>query len=247
MNLKSLETIIHPTKKLGENILVGTLLTTSLIIGGCEGGNSPQPVVIEDTVVVDPAHIGMIEGKVLASKVENNEILYEGLENACVFLEGTNFEAETIREGVYSIDKIPTGSYIIVAWKRWINQWDSGPEDTKSITVRKQETTIVPDLKLIVEPILKGKIYDRGLPFANEKIDLYGGTKSPWEKLHSTTTSSDGSYAFERSKSGSGIKQKFCLKTSEAVIRFWDTDTEEIFIPHNYDIVEKNAYVSESK
>ena len=246
MNLKSLETIIQSTKNFGKKILVGTLLTTSLIIGGCEGGNTPQPVVIEDTVVVDPAHIGMIEGKVLASKVENNEIIYEGLENAYISLEGTDFETKTIREGAYSIDKIPTGSYNIVAWKSWM--WNYEPEDTKSITVRKQETTIVPDLKLIAEPILKGKIYDRGFPFANKKIDLYGGTTSPWEKLHSTTTSSYGSYGFERSKSGSRIKQKFCLKTSEAIIRFWDTDDEfSKFIPNRYDIVEKDAYVSESK
>ena len=52
MNLKSLETIIQSTKNFGKKILVGTLLTTSLIIRGCEGGNTPQPVVIEDTVVV---------------------------------------------------------------------------------------------------------------------------------------------------------------------------------------------------
>jgi len=238
----ALETIIKNCKSSGIRLLVGTFLALSLIMGCGNKEDGPQHVVVDDPVIIDPSHVGMITGQVLSSKIENNQVVYEGLEEARVYVQDTDFRTKTISEGIYSIDNIPAGSYNVGASWGYV-----AAENTKPVTVRKQETVTVPDLKLNMEPILKGKIYETGTPFAGEEVDLYGGTSSCWEKLHSTTTSSDGSYAFERSKSGSGKKRKFCLKNSEAIIMFWDTDTESIIIPHEHDIVEKDAYVSEYK
>jgi len=249
------EAIIKNCKSFGKKLLIGTLLGCSLVIG-CGEEPSTQRVVIEDPVVIDPAHIGMITGQVFSSKIENNQVVYEPYKQpygdidsgAYVRILNSEFETVTTIDGKYSIDYIPAGTYTVEVLRgKQDSYYSNVPKDSTSVTVIKQTTITVPDLALLVQPILKGKIYETGTPFAYKEVDLYGGTTNPWEKMHSTTTSFDGSYAFERSKEGSGIKQKFSLKSSEAIIMFWDTDTEEIFIPYHYDIVEKDAYVSEFK
>jgi len=246
----NLETRIKNCKFFVKKLLVGTLLAGSLVIG-CAEDNPPRHVIVDEPVEIDTSHVGMIMGQVLSSQIENNQVIYRSLEGARVYIQDTDFKTETVSNGIYSIDNIPTGSYNVVAQKGW-----GGPEDTKPITVIKQETVTVPNLKIIADPILKGKIYETGTPFANEEVDIHSVSRgypsgelsldSP--KLYSTTTSSDGSYAFKRNKEGRGEMTRFCLKNSEAVIVFWDTDKEfSKFIPFRYDIVEKDAYVSEYK
>ena len=250
--------MIKNCKSFGKKLLIGTFLGGSLVIG-CGEDNSPQHVVIDEPVEIDPSHVGMITGQVFSSKIDNNQVVYESYKQpygdidpgAYVYIPDSEFKTVTTADGVYSIDYIPAGTYTIEALRQEQDDYynySNVPRDEKSITVIKQETVTVPDLKLLVQPILKGKIYEAGMPFANREIDLYGGTTNPVVKLHSTTTSSDGSYAFERSKQDEGsIMEKFKLESSEAVIMFWDTDTEEIFISWHYDIREKDAYVSEYK
>ncbi len=254
--------MIKNCKSFGKKLLIGILLATSLVIG-CAEDNPQQHVVVDEPVEIDPSHVGMIMGQVFSSKIENNQVVYEPYKwsygdlslGAYVWIveeEPTlnpEFGTATTSDGVYSIDYIPAGTYTIEALRNSGDRYYSEvPKDSKSVTVIKQETVTVPDLKLIVHPVLKGKIEDGGTPFADKEIDLYGGMSSAFVKLHSTTTSSDGSYAFERSKQDEvGIMEKFSLKSSEAIIMFMDTDTEEIFISHHYDIREKDAYVSEYK
>lgn len=225
--------------------LGSTLLVAALTLGCDINIKDPVKIEIDDPIEIDPTHIGMIMGRVFSAEIINYAIVYNGYEGARVYILDTDFETTTISEGVYSIDNIPAGSYNVKAC------WPCGAGtayDTKPVTVIKQETTTVADLKLILDDILHGKIYesDKITAFGNKEISLYGGTSDPWQKLYTMMTSSDGSYIFYRQKEGEGSMEVFSMKNSGVVIKFIDTDSEKIFIRQHHNIVRVDAYATPS-
>ena len=237
----TLENIIQKTKSFGRKALLAPLLISSLSFVGC---SQKVNVTTPSDITIDIKHVGMIKGRVISPEIENNQVVFNGLENAFVYLLNTEFETKTVSDGFYSIDNIPAGSYSV---RSCYNCYSSAPNDTKPVTVIKQQVANVEDLNLIAYPILRGKIFqtDKTTPFANKRITLIGsntGDAFLWELMGSTTTSPDGSYAIDREDNWGNIKKFFQVKTDGHNVLFKDTDQSQEFIPEDYNIVSKDLY-----
>jgi hypothetical protein len=228
--------MLEKTRDHTTRFLLRIIIAISFFFSGCSKVDVTTPDDVN--VTIDTRNVGMIQGRVLGSKSEAYTVVWEGLSGVLVEIEGTDFETRTVTGGVYSIDSIPSGSYNVTASKGYSRT------DTKPVTVIKQQVTTVEDLKLVLEPVLMGRIFqqDKATPFANKQITLYGGSMDPWEKMHSITTSTDGLYLFSREKQGSGVKEWFEVKSEGYTLYFMDTNKNTAKIPYKYDIIEKNLY-----
>lgn len=227
--------------------LIVMLMVSALFLGGCLDRSNESATRY---IPVETKRVGTITGKVLSSRIENNQITYIGLRDAYVYLRGTELNTRSVSEGVYSIENVPEGSYDVVA----LEFRGGEPEDVKPVTVIAEEVVSVDDLKLIVEPILHGKIFDsdKSTPLGNATVELYrywreGMWGAEGRRMHSTITLADGSYAFLRTKEGEGVIERFFLKIPEGKLLFFDTNEERSsYIPLKYDLVEKNLYLDPS-
>ncbi|MEK6913227.1 MAG: hypothetical protein AABW47_00975 [Nanoarchaeota archaeon] len=167
-------------------------------------------------VVLETDQTGMIKGKTVIPKVENNSIVWYGKNGIDVEVEGTNFKTTSISGGAYAIDGIPTGSYNVSAHGGWESYENSGYiSNPEPAIVTRQGVAEVPDLKMIPgnssnQKILYGKVYsnkEKTTPFIGKlaaynlayQLDDYGKFTIIvfGSSLGSTTTSSDGSYALQ--------------------------------------------------
>ncbi len=164
---------------------------------------SKVDVTTPDEIDVDTKHIGMIEGKVAVPKISDNRITYVGKEGIEVIIDETKFKTFTIGGGTYSIDNIPSGSYMVKANpKQNLYGYDSGQ---RPVTVVKQDVVNVGQINLIPNgsnpqghtDIIYGLALDKsGNRYSNKRITMNEGANSTNREIASTVTSSDGSYAF---------------------------------------------------
>ncbi|MFH1326569.1 MAG: carboxypeptidase-like regulatory domain-containing protein [archaeon] len=210
--------------------------------GGC---GQETNVTSPDEITIDPKHVGMLRGILKGSEIQGNQLIYRGLEGWTVIVENhVNFreKTKTIAEGFYSMDNVPAGSYDVSALSV------SGITDVKPITVPKQQVVTVPDLKLLFDSILMGKLFqqDKTTPFANKAIQLYDVTHGC--NIYYTKTDPDGSYLFKRNSSSGMIGEIFQVKSSYPdeymKIFFMENDQETITIPKGdpHNVVVKDLF-----
>jgi hypothetical protein len=183
--------------KYGKNLVVSVLLSGA-ILGSCNKVDVTTP----DDITIDTKHVGMIEGRVTKPIISNNQLSFQGYSGASVQVTGTDLKSTSLSDGVYSIDNVPAGSYNVKATPVDFNYKSS----TVSVTVVKQVTNRAPDNQLTPasnNQILYGRVYlaDKSSAAGGKLVNLCrvaysGGTPIPGAIDASTTTSSDGSYAF---------------------------------------------------
>jgi len=187
----------------GRKFTLGIATLAAISFADCQKTSINTP----DDITIDPKHVGMVYGKAVSAEISpQNEITFSGYEGAQISIlkpnsENTGFRATSVSGGVYAIDNIPTGSY---------NVRGCGPRskcDYEPAIVSSQQQYEVSDLVAAInrrdkEGIIYGKVKKQdGLPYANKIIELWDANRTdsgtfPARKEASTTTSSDGSYAF---------------------------------------------------
>ncbi len=226
-----LEKMLSKTKRFGRKLLTGVLVTGASSFACSQKVDVTTP----DDITIDPKHVGMIKGRVIAPQIgEGNKVYDMGISGIEIELwkddEKTNFKTNSISDGEYSIDNIPAGSYNVKAnYNPRFDHEGLGKNlnygsDTAPITVIKQKVTQVKDSRIFPgylskKQILYGKIYeeDKATPFANERVFLHGadfGCSAP--TLDEILTSSNGSYAFYVGP------RRYCMTGSNIIIRFMD-------------------------
>jgi hypothetical protein len=202
-------------KGIGRTLLTGVFCG---IVSGCVPITNQIPDKVN--IVIDTAQTGMIKGRTVIPQVEDNHVVWYGKTGANVEVEGTTFKTTSISGGAYAIDGIPTGSYNVKAnfKSKWGIEYLSNPEPA---IVTRQGVADISEIKLIpygypTKEILHGKAYinkEKTSPFVGIlKLCEYGGMEN---ELGRTTTSSDGSYAFQASMN------RIILVTDSGKIRFF--------------------------
>lgn len=226
--------------------LAKVILAASLALAGCAEPQSEKKV--ESTLGGESYVKSSIFGLVLSSNVQNNQVVdepyvgpdYDMDNKAYVHLIGTNFETETL-SGNYYMQEIPVGLYQVETQPDKI-PYGIHPYASQVVYI-SQIPTQAPDLRLITEPIITGKVRNSfGSPVAGLVISLNPANSSICfdDPLYSTATSSNGSYAFLRSKYGHGDLDYFCFRSNAHVLRFARNNNERRFIPFQYDIVNED-------
>lgn len=226
--------------------LAKIILVASLALAGCAESHGEKKA--ESTFGGDSYVKSSVFGLVLSSKVQNNQVVnepyvgpdYDADNKAYVHLIGTNFETETL-SGNYYMQGIPVGLYQIEAQPDKIS-YEIHPYASQVVYI-SQIPTEAPDLRLITEPIITGKVRNSfGNPVSGLVISLNSASSSVCfdDLLYSAATSSDGSYAFLRSKYGHGDLDYFCFRSNGHALKFARNNDEKKFIPFQYDIVNED-------
>ncbi len=95
------------------NGLIGVGLSGALLLGaGCAVVPQPEPEPFPDEITIDPAHTGMITGRVLISEIEDNKVIYKGFEREPIWVylldadfERTGFKTKTVSGGFILLTK----------------------------------------------------------------------------------------------------------------------------------------------
>lgn len=183
-----IEKVLKKSGSFGKRVLTGIALTSFLSLASCQKVNVTTP----DDIVVDPAHLGMVQGRTVSAKIAtSNEIVFSGYEGAEIKLRDTNFKTKSISQGLYAIDSIPAGSYNVEAW-------GSHAYDVEPVIVQKQQTATVADLCVAIDradrdAIFHGILYENGVPSVGRKLELW---LNDIEKRGESTTSPNGGFAF---------------------------------------------------
>ena len=217
-------------------------------VGGGEDNNPPnsQP----------PTLLGAISGRVFSSYLAGNEISYEPYaspdydfnNSAYVHVVGKNNETTTSPDGTFLLNNVPTGVWEIEAKTEKISPF-TVPKDSATVLVAGNALSVMSGLYLITEPIMKGYAkFSNGTPYVGQ-IDLHSKLSSgclPDVGLKdSTTTDSDGNFAFLRRYPGGGDLDRFCIYSPTNDLKFKNSQNGDnsIYIPFAYDIADEDIIV----